>query len=94
MTDYRELFHDMIVESQGTSYAERSQNINPISAAYNNGMRHGILNGITLGFRTMAEAGHLPSEIYEQWHELVYSKEMEDTQAYRKTIIKTRSERE
>lgn len=94
MTDYRELFHDMIVESQGDSYCERTGFSDPISEGYSNGLRHGILNGITLGFQTMAEAGHLPKEIYEQWHELVYSKEMEDPQIHRRTIMKIRSERE
>lgn len=94
MTDYRELFHDMIVESQGKSYAENHQDPCPIMLGYYNGQRHGILHGITLGFRTMAEAGHLPQAIYEGWHEFVYSKAMEDPRVYRDTVIKERSERE
>jgi hypothetical protein len=92
MTDYRDLFHDMIIESQGVAYADRSGQTNPISAAYNDGTRHGTILGITLGYRTMAEAGHIPMEIYEKWHEFAYSAEMDDPQTLRDVIMRKRSE--
>lgn len=90
--DYRELFHDMIVESQGDSYADRSGQSNPILSAYHDGTRHGTILGITLGYRTMAEAGHIPMEIYDKWHEFAYSLEMEDPKTFRDVIIAKRSE--
>lgn len=89
--DYKELFHDMIVESQGEPYAERTDQSSS-SIYYHEGTRHGVILGITLGFRTMAEAGHLPQEIYDQWHEFAYSREMDDPQTFRKVIMHKRSE--
>lgn len=89
--DYKELFHDIIVESQGSSYAERVEEQDIRITYYHEGMRHGIIQGVTLGFRTMAEAGHIPQEIYEQWHDFAYSKEMDDPVTFRKVIMETRS---
>lgn len=89
---YQELFHDMIIESQGPTYAENSGLLNtPGVQAYHRGVRDGVLNGITLGYRTMAEAGHIPMAIYDQWHAFVYSEEMEKPRAYRAKIIDERS---
>jgi len=39
----------------------------------------------------MAEAGHIPMAIYDQWHAFVYSEEMEKPRAYRAKIIDERS---
>lgn len=81
----------MIVESQGPSYAEAND---PSTACiyYHEGTRHGIILGITLGFRTMAEANHLPMEIYDKWHEFAYSREMDDPKTFRDVIMHKRSE--
>uniref|UniRef100_A0AB39CCC0 Uncharacterized protein n=1 Tax=Pseudomonas phage RVTF4 TaxID=3236931 RepID=A0AB39CCC0_9VIRU len=91
---FESLFHDMVIESQSDSYTHRSGLSDPISSAYDNGLRHGILHGITLGFRTMAESGHISEKIYEDWHEFVYSDAMSDPQEFRKRIMKKRSEGE
>lgn len=92
MVDYQRLFDDMVIESQGDTYLHRSGMSNPISEAYDNGLRLGVLHGITLGYRTLAEAGHLQPQIYEDWHAFVYSEDMKDPQVYRKEIIRKRSE--
>lgn len=92
MVDYQQLFDNMVIESQGDTYMHRSGMSNPISEAYDNGLRLGVLHGITLGFQTMSEAGVLPTEVYDKWHQFVYSSEMNDPQVYRKFVIQKRSE--
>lgn len=92
MADYKELFHDIIVESQGKSYAENADSKDMNCLYYHEGQRYGIILGITLGFRTMAEAGHIPQDLYDQWHTFAYSREMEDPQMFRDVIMRKRSE--
>ena len=94
MADYKEMFHDIIVESQGPAYIDNNKDANPIMVGYNNGLRHGVLLGITQAFRTLSEEEFIPTEIYSDWHDLVYSEPMQDPQAYRDQVIKERSERE
>lgn len=88
MVDYTELFHKMIIESQGQTHAERSPNGNPIDRVRAEATRAGVLIGITLGLRTMAEAGHLDQQIYDDWQKLAHSEEFEkDPKRYRDMLL-------
>lgn len=91
---YEELFHTMVVESQGSSYAERNPDA-PAQATYLAiGERHGMLGGITLCLDIMSQAGHIDRAIYDEWRNFRYSREMDDPEMFRKVIIQQRSERE
>lgn len=89
---YESLFHDMIVESQGTAYAERNPDTPSFQRYLYIGERQGMLNGITLCMRTLSEAGHLDEAIYKQWHDFRYSREMDDPEMFREVIMQKRSE--
>lgn len=93
MTDYKEMFHDIIVESQGEAYIKTHKDANPITVGYHNGVRHGVLLGVTQTLRKLSEEGHVPEAMYNEWHTLCYSEPMNHPEVYRAAILKERSER-